>query len=152
MRLLTPPDNLPIASPTEPNTKPRNSRGSLDRASSSSFPLSTSCSPEKMIRLQCCPGETAASHQVSARCPLQLDKDVDAHGRGLPARGLLNVAEVAGRLGISRTSVYRLVDGRKLPFHKVGGALRFSRRDLKAFLVRTRVASLNENKIWEQEK
>lgn len=52
---------------------------------------------------------------------------------------LLTIDEVAAVLRVSKTSVYRLVDRRKLPFCRVGRGLRFRREDLEAYLQATRV-------------
>ena len=40
---------------------------------------------------------------------------------------LLTIKEVATMLGVSLATVYRLTLGRKIPFLKVGGQLRFRR-------------------------
>jgi excisionase family DNA binding protein len=47
---------------------------------------------------------------------------------------LLTPKELAGVLRISMTGVYRLVDGRKIRFYRVRGALRFDRQDVLAYL------------------
>lgn len=57
----------------------------------------------------------------------------------LPA--LLTIEEVARILRISKTSAYRLVERRELPFCRVGRSLRFSREDLEAYLGSRRVGS-----------
>jgi excisionase family DNA binding protein len=65
---------------------------------------------------------------------------VDRHDCGsLPS--LLTLEEVAGFLRVSKTSVYRLVERRELPFCRVGRTLRFSRTDLEAYLKARRVGS-----------
>ncbi len=56
---------------------------------------------------------------------------------------LLVPNEVATKLGISRTTLYRLVETRKLPFYKVGGGLRFSEEDLAAYLKDHRIDSIS---------
>ena len=63
---------------------------------------------------------------------------VERHDSGsLPA--LLTIDEVAEFLRISKTSVYRLVERRDLPFCRVGRTLRFRREDLEAYLRACRV-------------
>jgi len=42
--------------------------------------------------------------------------------------------EVADLLRVSKTSVYRLVERRALPFFRVSGLLRFDQEDIEAFL------------------
>lgn len=59
-----------------------------------------------------------------------------------PRMTLLTVSEVASRLRISRVTVYRLIDGRKIPFYKVGGSLRFAESDVEAYLQGGRVESI----------
>ena len=54
---------------------------------------------------------------------------------------LLTIEEVAEFLRVSKTSVYRLVERRELPFCRVGRSLRFSRKDLRAYLEARRVGS-----------
>jgi excisionase family DNA binding protein len=46
---------------------------------------------------------------------------------------LLTVKDVATVLGVSLATVYRLTLGRKIPFLKVGGQLRFRRLSLDAW-------------------
>jgi excisionase family DNA binding protein len=55
---------------------------------------------------------------------------------------LLTIAEAAGFLRISKSSVRRLQQGRHIPFFKVGGSIRFARDDLASYLVRQRVGSI----------
>lgn len=50
---------------------------------------------------------------------------------------MLTVAEVAARLGVSRTCVYSLVESGRLRHYRIGlgrGAIRVSEEDLTAFL------------------
>jgi excisionase family DNA binding protein len=42
--------------------------------------------------------------------------------------------ELAEFLAISRATVYRLVGQRQLPFHKIGGVLRFKKEDIEKYL------------------
>jgi len=42
--------------------------------------------------------------------------------------------ELAEFLAISKPTVYRLVGKRQLPFHKIGGVLRFKREDIEKYL------------------
>lgn len=47
---------------------------------------------------------------------------------------LITPNELSKLLKISKSSVYRLVDTRTLTFYKVGGNLRFSRKDIESYL------------------
>ena len=64
---------------------------------------------------------------------------------------LLTPNDVAERLGISRSGVYRLTERRVIPFFKVGGSLRFQTSDLDAYLAGCRIESIDEN-VWEHVK
>jgi excisionase family DNA binding protein len=55
---------------------------------------------------------------------------------------LLTPFELAEFLRISRSSVYRLVAKRALPFYHVGGALRFSRDEVLRYLEETLIPSV----------
>lgn len=62
----------------------------------------------------------------------------------------LNPLELAELLRLSRASVYRLVEGRKISFHRLPRGLRFSRRDIDGYLQKCRVESLED--VYEREK
>jgi len=53
---------------------------------------------------------------------------------GLTLNKLITPDELAEILRISRASVYRLIDGRTLPFYKVGGSIRFKNKDIEEYL------------------
>jgi len=65
---------------------------------------------------------------------------VDRHNMG-SAPPLLTLEEVAAFLRVSKTSVYRLVERRELPFCRVGRNLRFRPKDLEAYLEARRIGS-----------
>jgi len=52
---------------------------------------------------------------------------------------LITPVELAEFLGVSKSSVYLLVETRKLPFYKVGGSLRFKMTDIEEYLKTVRV-------------
>lgn len=52
---------------------------------------------------------------------------------------LLTPPEAAAALRISKAGLYRLVERRYIPFHRVGRGLRFDQADLVAYLQGTRV-------------
>ena len=60
-----------------------------------------------------------------------------------PAIELVTVAEAAAFLKISKTGIRRLQQARQLPFIKVGGSVRFAKRDLAAYLAKHRVEALD---------
>ena len=47
--------------------------------------------------------------------------------------------ELADFLAISKATVYRLVNKRQLPFHKIGGVLRFRKDDIEKYLETGRI-------------
>ena len=61
-----------------------------------------------------------------------------------PAAGLLTVAGAAEFLSISASGVRRLQQARHLPFIRIGGSVRFVKRDLLAYLARQRVEALDQ--------
>jgi excisionase family DNA binding protein len=56
-----------------------------------------------------------------------------------PQLKLLTPDELAELLRISKISVYRLVEQRKIPFYRVRGNLRFEPKDVMSFLRQNRV-------------
>jgi excisionase family DNA binding protein len=59
-----------------------------------------------------------------------------------PPTEFLTRDDVARLLKISRATVYRLVETRRLPFYKIGNSLRFDKQDVLAFLRQHRVEAL----------
>ena len=55
---------------------------------------------------------------------------------------LLTLDEVAALLRVSKTSIYRLVERRQLPFCRVGRSLRFTPEDIDEYLRARRVDSI----------
>lgn len=54
---------------------------------------------------------------------------------------MLDVNGAAQMLGVSTRFVRRLVDERRIPFHKIGKFVRISERDIEAFIATSRVES-----------
>ena len=52
---------------------------------------------------------------------------------------LLKVDELADYWKISKPTVYRLVEKRSIPFHKIGGSLRFSKADIDSYMQQNRI-------------
>jgi len=55
---------------------------------------------------------------------------------------LLTPEEMAEMLKISKAGVYRLTNGRKIPFHKVGGSIRFDKEDILKYLEQNKIESI----------
>lgn len=49
------------------------------------------------------------------------------------------VKEVSEALRVSRDTIYRLMDSRKLPFHLIGGCKRIALDDLKEYIQESKV-------------
>jgi excisionase family DNA binding protein len=60
-----------------------------------------------------------------------------------PTIELLTIAEVAALLKISKAGVRRLQQRRRIPFLKIGGSVRFTKKDVQAYLQRIRVESID---------
>jgi excisionase family DNA binding protein len=61
------------------------------------------------------------------------------------SRLLLDVQDLADVLRVSRTAVYRLVERRMIPFHRIPAGLRFHVRDVEAFLAKSRVGGVADH-------
>ena len=65
-------------------------------------------------------------------------KAVEETGRD----GLLDVAGLADHLGVSERFVRRLVDQRRIPFHKIGKYVRFRPDEVSVWVSRCKVEAL----------
>ena len=54
---------------------------------------------------------------------------------------MLNVKEVADRLGVSKGLVYKLVGGGKLGSHRIGSTIRITEEQLNEYLEETRAGN-----------
>lgn len=61
-----------------------------------------------------------------------------------PAPELLTVPEVAELLKVSASTVRLLQQRRQIPFIKVGGSVRFEKRDVRAYLEECRVRAIGQ--------
>jgi len=52
--------------------------------------------------------------------------------------------ELADIFKISKSSVYRLIDKRQIPFFKIGGKLRFSQSDIDKYLENVRIEPITK--------
>jgi excisionase family DNA binding protein len=59
-----------------------------------------------------------------------------------PSTDLLTIREAANLLRLSVSGVRRLQRQRRIPFIKLGGSIRFDRRDLTNFVNRNRVQAI----------
>jgi excisionase family DNA binding protein len=64
---------------------------------------------------------------------------------------LLTITDVAEFLKISVSGARRLQQGRHIPFHKVGGSIRFVKSDLVSYLKKNRVESVDAIYVWQYE-
>ncbi len=55
----------------------------------------------------------------------------------------LNADELAKYLCISKVTVYRLTESRKIPFYKISGCIRFKMEDVERYLEENRVEAMN---------
>lgn len=55
---------------------------------------------------------------------------------------LITPDELADFLQISKATIYRLIDGRKIPFCKIGGSLRFRKSDIDGYIEKSIVEPL----------
>ena len=60
----------------------------------------------------------------------------NAHKR---SKAFFTPDELAEFLSVSKATVYRLVGRRKLPFHRIGGMLRFKEQDIEKYLEDERI-------------
>ena len=54
---------------------------------------------------------------------------------------LLKPLDVAEWFGVSRQTLYRMIEKREIPFYKIGGQIRFQEADLEKYLQDMRVVT-----------
>jgi excisionase family DNA binding protein len=54
-------------------------------------------------------------------------------------KGFFTPGELAEFMAISKPTIYRLVGRRQIPFHKIGGVLRFKKYDIARYLENNRI-------------
>jgi excisionase family DNA binding protein len=59
--------------------------------------------------------------------------------RSAPSAPLIGIDEAAARLGVTPRFIRRLVDERRIPFHKIGKFVRFDPADVDNYIRRGRV-------------
>jgi excisionase family DNA binding protein len=66
-------------------------------------------------------------------------------------KALLSSDELAEYLGISVSTVYRLVESRQIPFYKLGRGLRFKQEDISKFIDDNRTDTM-AMQLYERKK
>ena len=59
---------------------------------------------------------------------------------------LLSIKDLGQIFNISQTTAYRIVEGRKIPFYKINGVLRFSEEDIINYLKENRVDKIQHRR------
>lgn len=67
----------------------------------------------------------------------------DNQSGGSNLEELLTISDVAALFKISTMGVRRIQQKRQIPFHKVGGSIRFRKTDLIAYLQKVRVEAID---------
>ncbi len=52
---------------------------------------------------------------------------------------LYSIDQISDILGVSKITLYRLVEARKITFYKIKGCIRFSENDILAYLDKSRI-------------
>ena len=60
----------------------------------------------------------------------------------LNTSNLITPDELASILRMSKPSIYRLIEQRKIPFHKISGSLRFKLSDIEKYIDNARVEAI----------
>lgn len=71
---------------------------------------------------------------------------------GSSVKSLITPDELSKLFSISKSSIYRLVDNRSLPFYKIGGNLRFSLSDVDNYLSDAKVEPIEKQYEYIQKK
>ena len=59
---------------------------------------------------------------------------------------LLPIKDLGQIFNISQTTAYRIVEGRKIPFYKISGVLRFSEEDIINYLKENRIDQIQHRR------
>lgn len=52
---------------------------------------------------------------------------------------MLSINEIAQMFSVSKATMYRIVDSRKITFYKIGGTIRFTEEDITKYLEANRI-------------
>jgi len=55
------------------------------------------------------------------------------------------IDELSKILSVSKITIYRLVETRKIPFYKIKGCIRFAETDILKFLEQSRIDEMDKN-------
>lgn len=69
--------------------------------------------------------------------------DLTANANNLITNRLLKTKEAAHILAISEATLYRLTSNRKIFAHKIGGSIRFSKKDIADYLEKTGIKPID---------
>lgn len=64
-----------------------------------------------------------------------------------PTVKLLSKKELASYLGVSKSTVERLVRGRKITFYRIGGSIRFRMDEVMAYIQKNRVEVIDAENL-----
>lgn len=84
------------------------------------------------VRLSVSDRESLAACRPLITTPTDSNQSID----------LLTVAEVAEVLKVSSATIRRLQQGRRIPFYRIGGGVRFARNDLVTYLQQNLVGTV----------
>jgi len=59
---------------------------------------------------------------------------------------LLSIKDLGRIFNISKSTAYRVVEGRKIPFYKINGVLRFSEKDILSYLEENRINQIQHRR------
>jgi len=59
---------------------------------------------------------------------------------------LLSIKDLSKLFGISEATSYRIISGRKIPFYKISGVIRFSEQDILNYLKENRVDQIQHRR------
>lgn len=68
-----------------------------------------------------------------------------------PTTELLTPDQLAKKLRISKAGVYRLINKRKIPFHKVMRSIRFDENDVLSYLQQNRIEPIGKQYYGSKE-
>ncbi len=93
-----------------------------------------------------------AERSPSECCPLQFNMSM-ASDKQLKNQGqLLTVEELGAHLKISKSSVYRMIERRLIPFFKIRSGLRFDMADVEKYLLSCRTEAMNDENVYGRNK
>lgn len=89
-----------------------------------------------------------AERSPSECCPLQLNMSMASEKQLKNQSQLLTVEELGAYLKISKSSVYRMIERRLIPFFKIRSGLRFDIVDVEKYLLSCRTEAMNDENVY----